>query len=218
MFRQEKKAGHSRSVADKLSVLSKIENQSKRAAEKTLEQESVIQFNTTFGFDSQNHVTDDVFGEALQMKLKRLREVVAHKHPEISLHKLIEKMADFGLEKWDPLEKAKRALSRQNELVLSKAPETNSNWNDASIPAPVRVNQRNNRYIQASIRHAVFARDKGKCQNCGSQRQIEIDHFVPFAKGGNSEVGNLRLLCRACNQRHAINAYGLRKIELFVHR
>ena len=73
------------------------------------------------------------------------------------------------------------------------------------------------RSIRAADRHAVNLIDQGRCRNCGSGRATEFDHYpVPFALGGESTVDNLRLLCRACNQRHAIETFGMRKMQLFL--
>jgi 5-methylcytosine-specific restriction endonuclease McrA len=47
----------------------------------------------------------------------------------------------------------------------------------------------------------VFTRDKGRCtfkgatgSHCGSTRHLQIDHIVPFARGGTNAASNLRLL------------------------
>jgi 5-methylcytosine-specific restriction endonuclease McrA len=56
------------------------------------------------------------------------------------------------------------------------------------------------RYISEETRKAVFARDGGRCQGCGSTKRIEYDHKIPVSKGGNSEIDNIQLLCRSCNR------------------
>ncbi|MEK7355492.1 MAG: HNH endonuclease signature motif containing protein [Bdellovibrionota bacterium] len=86
------------------------------------------------------------------------------------------------------------------------------------MPAPVRVTSKGpaSRYIEASVRHALYVRDRGRCCNCGSTRNIEIDHLMPFALGGSSDLENLRLVCRSCNQRSAIEVYGVRKMESYL--
>lgn len=55
-------------------------------------------------------------------------------------------------------------------------------------------------------------RDKGKCThpNCNARRFLEYDHIKPLALGGKTNVLNLRLLCRAHNQRAAIERFGFR--------
>jgi len=66
------------------------------------------------------------------------------------------------------------------------------------------------------LRAQVFIRDQNKCTHCGSQHALEIDHIIPKAKGGLTNLENLRLLCRNCNQRAAINEYGMKKMERYL--
>lgn len=47
-------------------------------------------------------------------------------------------------------------------------------------------------------RRAVFARDGGRCQYCGSTAE-SIDHVVPRAKGGTHTWENVVAACRPCN-------------------
>jgi hypothetical protein len=71
--------------------------------------------------------------------------------------------------------------------------------------------------ISAVVRKAVWTRDGGKCANCGSIHAIEYDHFpIPKAMGGSDTTENLRLLCRNCNQRAAINFFGAEKMEGYL--
>jgi len=41
----------------------------------------------------------------------------------------------------------------------------------------------------------------GKCLCCGAARELTVDHVVPLARGGRNDIGNLQLLCQACNRR-----------------
>ena len=70
------------------------------------------------------------------------------------------------------------------------------------------------RHIPAHIRRAVRERDAGRCtfkgdtgHRCDS-RGVEFDHIVPVARGGETTVDNLRLLCRAHNQYVAEQVFG----------
>lgn len=74
------------------------------------------------------------------------------------------------------------------------------------------------RFISASLKRKVYQRDKSKCQNCGGNYALEIDHIHPFAKNGTNEPANLRLLCRSCNQYMAMKEFGDVKIREFYKR
>jgi len=56
-------------------------------------------------------------------------------------------------------------------------------------------------YIPQEVIGYVYMRDGGRCCECGSTKNLQIDHIIPLAKGGSSEAENLQLLCRECNQK-----------------
>ena len=200
LFNQEKKADRSRTNSEKLDLLNKIESTSKREAERTLAEESFVA-----SLPQQPKIELDSFDPLLQEKLTRLLGVRASARPNMTLHELIDEMADLAIEKWDPLAKAERALRKKV---------------DAPRPAPVRVNaparRSGSRFIPSALRHEVYMRDGGTCRNCGSSHDVEVDHIVPIGFGGTDELSNLRLLCRKCNQRHAIEAFGRRKMSNYL--
>ncbi|MBM4017699.1 MAG: HNH endonuclease [Planctomycetes bacterium] len=49
-------------------------------------------------------------------------------------------------------------------------------------------------------------RDGFRCRICGRSPashpgvQLDIDHIVPWSKGGETAIGNLQTLCSDCNQ------------------
>ena len=55
--------------------------------------------------------------------------------------------------------------------------------------------------ISHSTRVIVWKRDAGKCQYCGSRKELQFDHVIPRSLGGSGEPSNVELLCRACNLR-----------------
>lgn len=61
-------------------------------------------------------------------------------------------------------------------------------------------------------------RSRGACQNCGGTFALEIDHITPRSHGGKSNPDNLRLLCRSCNQRAAIEKLGLGKMSKYLEK
>ncbi|MDA9780606.1 HNH endonuclease [Amylibacter sp.] len=57
-----------------------------------------------------------------------------------------------------------------------------------------------NRQIPGDIQREVYERDKGKCQQCGSEENLHFDHILPFSKGGSSKIAsNIQLLCAKHN-------------------
>lgn len=61
------------------------------------------------------------------------------------------------------------------------------------------------RSIGLGLRYKALNRDKFKCVKCGSSPainhncQLQIDHIVPFSKGGKTILENLQTLCENCN-------------------
>jgi hypothetical protein len=70
----------------------------------------------------------------------------------------------------------------------------------------------------AQTRRNVFARARSACENCGSTFALEIDHIHPKALGGRSDAENLRVLCKSCNQRAAIQVFGMTKMGEYLER
>jgi hypothetical protein len=76
------------------------------------------------------------------------------------------------------------------------------------------------RYIPATIKHYVWMRDKGRCTHsgCNSKHKLQYDHITPLAKGGETTVMNLRLLCQTHNLLSARNEFGKEKISTYLRK
>ncbi|MEK7355435.1 MAG: HNH endonuclease signature motif containing protein [Bdellovibrionota bacterium] len=172
----------------------------------------------------------------LKAKIARLRDVRSHVNNG-DLAKLVDELADLGLEKWDPLKKAARAMAKSQLAKETAKPEfanvaienpevdnvevdtaTNIRPGDATRPV---AHQKQSviqfaGFISSTARHFVFLRDGGACRNCSSTKFVQVDHIIPVALGGSSEPENLQLLCRKCNQRRAIETYGVSKMNRYL--
>ena len=109
-------------------------------------------------------------------------------------------------------------LLKERERVDPAAQQTRSR----SEPwRTIRPNQTKiiakSRSISPSKIYEVYRRANSKCCNCGSVHALQIDHKTPVALGGTSRSGNLRLLCRKCNQRAAIVNLGQDTMASFLH-
>lgn len=65
---------------------------------------------------------------------------------------------------------------------------------------------KNRRDVSWRIRFQILKKDNFKCVLCGNSPSIdptiklEVDHIVPWSKGGNTAPENLQTLCNKCNQ------------------
>ena len=57
------------------------------------------------------------------------------------------------------------------------------------------------RHITKKVTDEVWIRYQGQCAECGSRENIELDHIIPFSKGGSNTSRNIQLLCQTCNRR-----------------
>lgn len=71
-----------------------------------------------------------------------------------------------------------------------------------------KTNSKNQRYVSSRQRAYLLKRSNYSCEylnknsrkRCQSHFGLEVDHVRGIAQGGNSEVSNLRILCREHNQ------------------
>ncbi len=66
---------------------------------------------------------------------------------------------------------------------------------------------KNNRTITSKTKAVLLRRAKHRCEfikngkRCRATNYLEVDHIIPRSKGGSNHLANLRVLCRAHNQR-----------------
>jgi len=59
--------------------------------------------------------------------------------------------------------------------------------------------------IPQNVQDRIWNRDGGTCVKCGSNKNLEFDHIIPFSKGGSNTYRNLQLLCQTCNRSKSNN-------------
>ncbi len=117
----------------------------------------------------------------------------------MSFAELLAAMAEISVEQL----RTKKFGKKRASAAATTSPE------QTSAPTSEERRAKNPRYIPQKVVHSVWQRAQGKCMLCKSTRNLHIDHIHPVAKGGGSEIDNLRLLCFSCNQRAAIKEFGL---------
>jgi hypothetical protein len=90
----------------------------------------------------------------------------------------------------------------------------------ARQPRAVKAPRQRGRSIPTAVRRAVFERDEAMCTfvddrgvRCRETHLLELDHVVPYAKGGRHTLANLRLRCAAHNALAAEDAFGREEIQ-----
>jgi len=73
-------------------------------------------------------------------------------------------------------------------------------------PRKLTAPPRGPRTIPTSLRYRVLLRDKFRCLACGrspatdANVKLEVDHILPWSRGGATRMENLRTLCETCNK------------------
>lgn len=185
-FRSEQKHwGQKMPIARKREVLKLLERKTARECERQLSQLSSL---------PKAEIQTLEIDASFLKKLSRIRELRSHAQPGASDSELLHYMADEILQRIDPLVKKEKKENQKKELL--------------QLPPALEVKRRRNplqrRSIPIKLRNRVWRRDKGRCTSCGSRHFLELDHIRPVARGGTNKMSNLRLRCRAHNQRAAI--------------
>lgn len=203
-FLQEQKAtAREFTRAEKIEVFEKIASRPIREVERTLCVLSSLEVPVKP--DSVRTVAEDRielrFEASIETraKIEKLKGLLAHKNPNLSLGELFDQLCDLGLKHHDPSASPKRRVVVAGSSI--GGPESSD-----LRPLPL-----------AAIRRKVFARANNECELCRSWFALEIDHRFPKALGGSDNASNLRVLCRSCNQRAAVEAYGQNKMDAFIN-
>jgi len=80
-----------------------------------------------------------------------------------------------------------------------------ANWDETKRDAALATTHAAalGRKLPPSLRFRVLKRDSYRCQLCGRSAaddvRLEVDHKVPWARGGGNDIANLWVLCAECN-------------------
>lgn len=189
LFRREKREHCALEKHEKLELLAEFEEKTTREVAKYV---ATIAPEALIP-DSIRPVTETlneyrfVGPDRLEEKIQRAKGRLAHSHPGMTMAELFEYLLD------------------REEIRELKARRTFS------------VARKKSRVITRGIKDRLEERYRRKCANCGSYYALEQDHITPFGKGGETSVENLQTLCRNCNQRKAIEQYGLEKMDRYLN-
>ena len=173
-------------------------------------------FRITFGAD-----------EEFVEKLERVRSLLSTKHHRrLEIAEILETALDEYLERHGPEARIRKRKQRDENSTGKKAVAQNPGRqrNEAVIPAQRRGSGTGrSRYIPRRIRDEVYERDGGRCtfvspsgKRCSSTWDLQIDHIIPYARGGDNTLSNLRLLCGKHNRLEAQRIFGKKHMEKYT--
>ena len=76
---------------------------------------------------------------------------------------------------------------------------------EVHIGNKIEYKKENSRNVSPGLKVKILYRDNFRCVLCGKSpstdfgTKLDIDHIVPFSKGGKSTLENLQTLCKDCN-------------------
>lgn len=99
--------------------------------------------------------------------------------------------------------KAEKAKYEQKNAAL-KAQRAKKKVKPEDMTPHQRFMYEQRRLMTDSLRYDVMNRDGFRCVLCGATTKednvkLHVDHILPIAKGGKTELSNLRTLCERCN-------------------
>lgn len=151
-----------------------------------------------------------VFSEALDSHLevlKKKHQRVVKRVDEVTAEKIKEVSQTFILS-------GESSVAENDGDAVNEKP-TERPSESVARPATWTGTEQRTRYVPVVLRRMVFARSKGQCEfydaktknRCLARFRLQIDHILPFALGGKTQVDNLRHLCPNHNQRSAIEFF-----------
>lgn len=164
-------------------------------------------------------------------QLEEIQELLSNKFPRgAKLDEVFSVLMGEYEERHSPEKKAAKRAKRQalwhaKQALKQNKPNKKGMTKAKKVIAkhdsqPSEPEQR--RYIPALIKETVSLRDGGRCtfigtdgRRCNTKRCLEYDHINPLALGGQTEIGNIRLLCRCHNVLEAERKLGWEFMQRF---
>ena len=177
-------------------------------------------------------------------KIERLRALLSNKYKKKpDFETLFELAIDYYLDRHSPEGRVKRRATRKTKTAgRAEAQKSKGNTekirqvnkplgssrpeNKKARAEPSKTtNSKQSRYIPQAVRDEVYMRDGGRCtyfgtngKRCLEDQYLQIDHIVPYARGGTNTIDNLRLLCPGHNMLLAKQEYGKDHMDQYRQR
>jgi hypothetical protein len=159
--------------------------------------------------------------ERLKQKLELLLDLSSHANSSRDLAVADERAVDTEIERINKVRFGQTARPRKARMVdddhrtarIAEAEQYSDHAQKRKLSA--ENGSRKRKHISNEVRREVLERDGRGCtfvspngQRCGARAFLQIDHDVPWAKGGDDSPRNLRLLCAEHNRLLAEHDFG----------
>jgi len=143
-------------------------------------------------------------------KLKHVQSLMG----VVEFEAMLESLADYYIEREDPVKKAERALAKRAAAASAESGPASSERSEQteSVRSKSRARSRNSapgkrKPLTARELHTVNARDGRRCtfidasgNRCPNERWLHVHHLQSVARGGTNEPENLITLCSRHHQ------------------
>lgn len=194
------------SASEVRKIVGLVEGKSKREAESILVKEQILEAQDLkpekvrqIGDSAEIRMT---LNKEMLDTIQQLKSMMAHSDPNITTAELFKKLCD---------EKLNSLVAKRRGVKIAKNFKKQCRQ---STKVDVELDKKVSK--QERLRF-VWSKANQKCENCESQFALEVDHIFPKAKGGGNDLENLRILCRSCNQRSAIEQFGLETMSGYLN-
>jgi len=215
-FQQEAKAERAYSPTAKEELIGFSLGKSRREVEREIANRNPERqkHETIYAVSNDRSRLNISVSNALLEKINQLRDLRSHANPTMTIEELLEELVELGLKKHDPVRRKKKPKAARP----ASAPATDSVRDLApdSQPAPEHEPEHacqreplppaevtRTRYIPVKERppkEPCCYTDTMTGRRCNSTRFLQLDHVVPFARGGANRRENLRWMCGEHNR------------------
>lgn len=159
----------------------------------------------------------------LKVKLQRFAEVLSVENPEQNMAKVFERALEIALHHRDPKCRAERRARAETQPPPAEVRD--DQLQPGTPPAGAAAENSRSRYVPIVLRDKVLERASHRCEyrspdgrRCTARTALQIDHVVPYARGGQTTPENLRVLCRPHNLFAAEQAFGRGFVDAQIER
>ncbi len=145
----------------------------------------------------------------LQKELEEIQLLLGKPLSKLELFKMMTKQTLENLKK-----EARRAQSPRSQTALT----------ESKLGLKQSKPESKSRYVSKRTVREIKHRDQHQCQyvdpetkkQCSARHHLQIEHKIPFAKGGSFDLQNLELLCPSHNRLRAAQQFGFGKMEKYL--